>query len=322
MCACLSAMPAGLVASLAAGHYIEGLQALLPTSALARLTHLTSLELSWRSSFYPTGYVASLWPLTALRRLQLDCAHCTGGWLGLAALSRLQHLEMNCRTEPPFEDLPAGLSTLTALTFLSLVADEDAVPENAIRAQHLQRLSLLQHLGLDGVVTSDDVAAALPALPALTYLYCCAIDQHPAAAAVSWHNLCRLTALQELSLSRCRIQQLPSLLPQLTALTRLSIESHDCLALLALLPDLRQLECLELCCCDLAAVPEELSAVTSLTRLDLSENDAMAGGWQHLRPLTRLRELNLSSVPLPNGVPPEVSALPELERLLPITLRP
>ena len=77
-------MPAGLVASLAAGHCVEGLQALLPTSALARLTHLTSLELPLESDFLPAGNVASLGQLTALRRLELDCDHCStaaAAWL-------------------------------------------------------------------------------------------------------------------------------------------------------------------------------------------------------------------------------------------------
>ena len=234
---------------------------------------------------------------------------------GLAALSRLQHLEIRCCTVPPFKDLPAGLSSLAGLTHLDLLTIAPLPAEDAIRCQHLQRLSLLQYLSLQIVATSGDVAAALPALPALTYLRCTGMYPQPAAAAVSWHNLCGLTALQELSVGYCRIQQLPSPLPQLNALTSLIIASQDCLALLALLPALRQLERLDFSWCELPAVPEQLSALTALTWLSLLGSRNLAGGWQHLRPLTRLRELNLLCVPLPDGVPPEVAALPALERL-------
>ncbi|EFN50796.1 hypothetical protein CHLNCDRAFT_141839 [Chlorella variabilis] len=233
VCACLSALPASLVASLAGGDITgHALPSRLPTSALARLTRLTSLELPLHFKFVASGDAANLWQLTALQRLRLESSLCTGAWRGLAALSQLQHLEINCGAVPPFKDLPAGLSTLTALTHLDLSTLKLPPQEHAILPQHLQRLSLLQHLSLYRVATSDDV----------------------------------------------------------------------------------MLQHLELSFCDLAAVPEQLSALTALTRLNLSDNDTMVGGWQHLRPLTRLRELDLLGVPLPDGVPPEVAALPALER--------
>lgn len=101
---------------------------------------------------------------------------------------------------------------------------------------------------------------------------------------------------------------------RLTGLTRLSICS-DNLSALAPLAALRQLENLQLAECQLAAVPEQLSVLTALMQLILSYNNTMVGGWQNLRTLTRLRDLYLAGVPLPDGVPSE------LERLFPDGLR-
>ena len=137
---------------------------------------------------------------------------------------------------------------------------------------------------------------------------------------MSWRNLRGLTALQELLLEGCSIQQLPAALSQLTMLTSLSIRDND-LSALAPLAALRPLEQLDLSWCELAAVPEQLSALTALTRLSLSWNRNSVGGWHHLIPLTRLRSLALGDVPLPDGVPPEVTALPALTHLYPETLR-
>ncbi|KAI3424446.1 hypothetical protein D9Q98_009998 [Chlorella vulgaris] len=54
--------------------------------------------------------------------------------------------------------------------------------------------------------------------------------------------------------------------------------------------------------------------LTALTRLDLSGNSKLAGGWQHLQPLTRLQHLDLSHCNL-TAIPLQVSALTDLTRL-------
>ena len=236
--------------------------------------------------------MSSLWQLTALRRLELYCSDCTGSWHGLAALSRLQHLGLSTESggdsgARSFPGLPAALSTLTALTFLDVetvsfgwsseaTSDDEEPPQpvELIRCQHLLPLHQLQHLSLTNVASSADVAAALPALMALTRLHC---HSSPlgAPADVDWQQLSSVTGLKHL----------------------------------------------ELCYCGLTAVPEQVSALTTLTGLCLFRNPDLVGGWQHLLPLTGLRDLSLYGVPLPDGVPPEVAALPALERLQHETLR-
>jgi Leucine-rich repeat (LRR) protein len=61
-------------------------------------------------------------------------------------------------------------------------------------------------------------------------------------------------------------------------------------------------------------VPEQVSALTALTRLDISGSRGLAGGWQHLLHLTRLRDLNLRALDL-QAVPQQLSALTGLTRL-------
>ena len=59
-------------------------------------------------------------------------------------------------------------------------------------------------------------------------------------------------------------------------------------------------------------MPRLLSALTAPPRLSLAGNRGLVGGcWQHLRPLTRLRQMDVWRVPLPNAAPPapEVAAL-------------
>ena len=317
MLACLSALPPTLVVKLAVplllGSAFHSSIDAVPLNGLAHLAHLNHLELSGHVA---VGDVASLWQLTALRWLSMGCRRCTGSWRGLAALSRLEHLALTMDTDAesvaddfrPYQDLPAALATLTALTSLTLLSFHRLLPEDTIRSEHLLPLGKLQRLTLTCTVHSaDDVAAALPALQQLTDLDVACIFINPAA--VDWQHLCRLTALRTLDLTNCRIQQLPEALSQLTTLTRLAIAIDD-LSGLAPLSSLQHLQCLTLRSCGLASVPEQLAALTELESLDLSRNSTMVGGgWQHLCRLRRLRELDLRDVPLPDGVPPEVAQL-------------
>lgn len=75
--------------------------------------------------------------------------------------------------------------------------------------------------------------------------------------------------------------------------------------------------------CDLTTLPAVLVMLTVLTHLGLSGNSKLAVGWQHLQPLTQLRDLDLSSCYLTalvvtcylTVVPKQVSALTGLTRL-------
>ena len=60
-------------------------------------------------------------------------------------------------------------------------------------------------------------------------------------------------------------------------------------------------------------VPEGIAALTGLTYLGLGANN-LRGGWEHLRPLARLRELHLAGTP-PAGVPRDLTVLRALEVL-------
>ncbi|KAL4855745.1 Malignant fibrous histiocytoma-amplified sequence 1 [Chlorella vulgaris] len=83
---------------------------------------------------------------------------------------------------------------------------------------------------------------------------------------------------------------------------------------LAPLATLQHIESLDLQACRLKAVPEQVSALTALTRLDLSRNWGLAGGWQHLLPLTQLQALRLYSCRL-TALPEQLAALTALTAL-------
>lgn len=86
----------------------------------------------------------------------------------------------------------------------------------------------------------------------------------------------------------------PAALTALTALTRLPLSRQtqlsDGSALDEILQPLVQLKELSLDHCRLAAVPAALSRCAQLTSLNLN-NNALAGGWEHLQPLSRLQTL-------------------------------
>ena len=344
------------------------------TACLSSLPRALVASLDVRLSI---GSLASLWRLTALQRLQLSCASCAGSWSGLAALTRLHHLSVfidrPTSTTDPYRDLPNALAALSNLRCLNIEACNYLLPMDPIRSRHLQTLTKLEQLRLVNAAYSADVAAALPALTALTGL-CCHVGLLLDFTRVQWEQLGSLTALRELELSHCHLRRLPAALVQLTALTRLhlssglfnygnlwelaplsalrqlqhlnlswcglagvpqqlaaltqltqlSLEGNRLMGVaargqnpsaLAPLAALQQLQHINLSYCGLASLPEQLSALAALTCLDLAGNSNLAGGWQHLRPLTRLRQLGLWRVPLPDGVPPGVAALPRCRAL-------
>lgn len=140
--------------------------------------------------------------------------------------------------------------------------------------------------------------------------------QNPVALA----PLADLQQLQCLDLSWCGLMAVPELLAP-AALTQLRLAGNSSLgraaggqdlSALAPLAARHQLQCLDLSWCGLMAVPGQLSALTAQTQLDLEGNINLAGGWQHLRPLVCLRNLDLTGLLLPGGVPPELSELPTL----------
>lgn len=104
---------------------------------------------------------------------------------------------------------------------------------------------------------------------------------------------------------------------QLHGLTRLDLACQDHLAkadqLQFVLQTLVRLQWLRLRHCGLRQVPAAVAALTALTALDL-HNDGLqhiTGGWDHLRPLSRLEQLSLASPQLPASV----TALPRLTQL-------
>ncbi|EFN51879.1 hypothetical protein CHLNCDRAFT_54895 [Chlorella variabilis] len=245
--------------------------------------------------------------LTALTHLELISNHEASALAPLSALLQLEHLELD---SCGLTAVPAHLSALTRLRHLHLENNRDLVGG----WHHLSALPRLQNLILSGIANSADVAAELPELPALTRLSCYNINFANEAVG-GWQSLHRLTGLETLSLYSCSIHRLPEVLPHLTALTRLRI-INDNLSGLEPLSALQQLRHLELENCRLGAVPEQLSVLTALTWLGLAQNrDLTGGGWEHLLPLTRLRTLTLWSVPRPDGIPPEVAALQDLNPL-------
>ncbi|KAI3434382.1 hypothetical protein D9Q98_002460 [Chlorella vulgaris] len=194
-------------------------------------------------------------------------------------------------------ELPAPVSTLTALTRLELKftecvlynSDEDSddyCKMEFMSTHHLRPLMQLRQLGFEDSSMSDN-GEELLSLPALA-------------------------GLQALRLARCYLEQLPRALSAHTQLTALDLSGTHVSAL-APLAALQRLQSLDLRNCGLTAVPEQLSVLTALTRLDLADNEQLAGGWQHLLPLTQLRNLNLCGTPFGSGrVPPELAGLKHL----------
>ncbi|KAL4853205.1 Receptor-like protein 50 [Chlorella vulgaris] len=189
--------------------------------------------------------------------------------------------------------LPAAVSALTALTSLvsEAVIDEQMEEEDilfsSISAHQLRPLMQLRQLSLGNCDISGN-AEELLSLPALA-------------------------GLQALDLDSCQLQAAPRALSALTQLTALDLSSNDVSATAAL-ANLHRLRVLVLFNCCLAVVPKQLAALTALTRLDLSSNSRLAGGWQHLLPLTQLRQLNLCECGL-RAVPQELLALTALTQL-------
>ncbi|KAL4855210.1 Anaphase-promoting complex subunit 8 [Chlorella vulgaris] len=182
------------------------------------------------------------------------------------------------------ERLPAGGSTLTALTKLSFKGRRHLECQ---LVNFLRPLSLLRQLSF---MTADvGNTAAVLALPALQRLHA-------------------------LGLHDCRVLAVPRALSQLTSLTSLDL-SENPLSDTAPLAALHRLKSLDLSGCSLTAVPQQLSALTALTRLGLSRNEQLYGSWQYLLPLTQLQDLDLSRCRLLVAVPGQLSALTALTRL-------
>ncbi|KAL4854330.1 hypothetical protein ACK3TF_004858 [Chlorella vulgaris] len=233
---------------------------------------------------------------------------------------------------PPF-GLPTAVSALTALTRLELAYTDSATDEEigtldlSISAHHLRPLMRLRRLGTAAVDMSGN-ADELLSVP-------------------------KLAGLQALELRNCGLQASPPSLSSLTHLTALSLSENllwICTSALASLAVLQRLQFgpqwLRPRGSAAAAVstysphpleaawqqassrlaepatpdpaprpgPGAVSALTGLTRLDLSWSHELDGGWQHLLPLAKLQDLNLSWCNL-TAVQGQLSVLTALNRL-------
>jgi ubiquitin-activating enzyme E1 len=138
-------------------------------------------------------------------------------------------------------------------------------------------------------------------------------DRVVADKAPSWTNLHALTALQVLSLERCSLTRVPSMVLTLALLPSLDLSANENLKLRAAFAPQR-VQRLLLNQCAFTAVPQHVSLLTALTCLDLSMNGRLTEGWEHLKPLARLCSLNLGFCGL-TSVPEAISALSALTLL-------
>ncbi|KAL4452216.1 hypothetical protein ABPG75_007878 [Micractinium tetrahymenae] len=299
-----------------------------PLTALQRLQVL-SLQLERK------GNVAAQLPALArtLRRLALDAGNlaaippelavCTGltrlevscnpdnAWVAaqqagfsiaslshLATLTHLHHLSMSI-LDRDSSDLPEVLSTLTALTHLSL---GDVFQEGW---EHLRPLKHLQELLLDNVhllaESAAELAGALSALPVLRTLSLDSMDFFEGGWGDVWPALVRVTRLQALNLGWCDAAPLPPQITDMRELSSLSLRycpEDDTPQAAASLEHLRPLAGtladLDLSSWHMTELPPVLTALTSLTHLDLSGN-RIAGGWEQLQALPLLVRLDMQS---------------------------
>ncbi|KAL4855741.1 Malignant fibrous histiocytoma-amplified sequence 1 [Chlorella vulgaris] len=135
-------------------------------------------------------------------------------------------------------------------------------------------------------------------------------DKPDVASLAAWLKRHQVQLSLRLDLSSCKA----IFATQLTTLN-LSVDvSMLAGSALAPLATLQHIESLDLQACLLKAVPEQVSTLTALTGLNMSANSWMAGGWQHLLPLTKLRNLSLCSCSL-TAVPEQLAALTALTAL-------
>lgn len=245
-------------------------QTTLQLSALASLPQLTSLCMD----FYPLedGSLDALSNLTALQCLGLD--HCVLG------------------------HLPAGMSSLTRLTRLTL--DRNAFLGNsASLGQVLPQLTALQHLSLNRCCLKR-LPDGMSALKGLTHLDLGSNYQLPPDCLDQ--VLQYWTAMQSLSLECCLQIGLPDAVALLTNLTYLDLGGHAMLvsAGLGVLSSLTTLQWLSLAqsWCPVG-LPMCISTLTRLTCLKLgSKYHLSVDNFGNMLPhLARLRELSLESTP-------------------------
>ncbi|KAL4855409.1 putative leucine-rich repeat receptor-like protein kinase [Chlorella vulgaris] len=294
----IAALPACLVSSVTASHEIP--------AAVSNFTALTRLDFTGWYADAERMPASLLRPLSRLRQLSVSRVKHTETIieeiLALPSLRQLQALQLS---ECSLQTIPPGLSALTHLTALALKENNLGCSATTV----LTALQCLQSLDLERC-SLRDVPQQVSALTALTRLN---VNGNGALQG-GWQHVLPLTQLQDLDLGWLYLPMLPGEVFQLTALTRLDHtqargDRFDSRPHLLLLTQLRDLS-LEFC--SLEEVPEQVSALTALTYLSLSGN-LLAGGWQHLLPLTQLRHLYLQDV-LPRGrtAPRQLAALPML----------
>ena len=294
--------------------------------ALPAVPGLTHLDLG-RSGGSPGSDWRQLRALSRLRVLRLGAPDVAGLASHLPALPQLEDLALE---QGNLQQVPPTLAALMGLTRLSLhsnVALAGGWHNLVLLAPQLWSLDLSQ-CGF-GEVPAE--------LSALSCLHTLALED--IYGLVGLQRLAPLApSLRELRIAGCGLGEVPAVVSGLTALTCLDLGHnwHDGEMPGAPAPQFMSggwqhlrplsgsLQALDLSQNGLREVPSVLSGLTGLTSLSLWGNDDPAGvgaldtdavwvisGWQHLRPLSRLRELDLRDCNL-REAPLELSGLTAL----------
>jgi Leucine-rich repeat (LRR) protein len=111
---------------------------------------------------------------------------------------------------------------------------------------------------------------------------------------VIWRTV-SILLLRNLSMQFCYLEQVPSTLSALTALTFLDLSANRFLGGWQYLAHLAHLQCLNLASCLTTHIPSMLRKLMALTSLRVSSSggNAIVGGWEHLQPLTLLQDCRL-----------------------------
>lgn len=260
--------------------------------AVTCLTHLTALRLGGSGASAVTSIPKGMTALGQLRVLDIShmCLVSASRWEVLEALAPTLHT-LTAR-HMGWEQLPAPLYTLTALTYL----DVSGTPLVDV-GEELAQLTALHHLNL-GTCQLGEMPACLAVLPALRVLH---MRGNPLAGSSS--RGAAPTQLQELGLAYCYAANLADLV-QSTGLTKLVLKGNSLVSLqgASRLPPLPLLCHLDLSYNNLRNL-KGLGPTPQLTTLVLDFNRRLTclTGLQLLGPLPGLRKLRLRGAAIRGG---------------------
>ena len=221
------------------------------------------------------------------------------GWQHVLPVLQPQKVQLRICQLP---QIPVALSRLTALQTLVI-----GLGPLWSGSQHLAGLTQLEELEIGGCHGTR----LLPSLSLLTKLRKLDIGLNQG----NWQHLAPLLQLEELALSPGA--QLPAVMAQLTAMTKLKICNIGTSKLqggwqhLELMARLRHLIMEH---CKLDQLPPLLARLTALRHISISGNPGLPGGLHHLRHLHQLQELHLERCDV-TEVPQQLSHLTGLTRL-------